>query len=810
MTRHGTGQEDAANLATLAFVLPPDVQIAPAEDLPDDLRSQLVWAVGDHVVTRPRSRAPSSVVDARMAGLLAAFLKPATIVDAVVLFSMAEGLDPRRTLEEAFPSLVGFIRSDLLVPASSSLAEAVAYGAGAGDRIGTFELVEPIDLLLDTEIYLARSPEGELAALKVSRPGATPRLRACFAHEATVLGSLGGGIAPRLFTHGEDRGRCFLALAWCRGVDAASAAAEARRRGGSNGRGDLARIAHGVAEAYAGLHRQGVLHGDVHPRNVIIDADGRATLIDFGHARRLDAGRAGPPTAERGGIDLYMEPELARTRLQQLHPPPATEAGEQYAVAALLFLLLTGAPTHRFGLEKAEMRRQVAEDPPLAFAELGVEEWPRAEFVLHCALAKEPAARYPSLGTLACALAVAFENDLRTPLARRRAPDRGPAHLLAEVIAGLERRAGSPEPIDKPPLASVNFGAAGVAFALLRVAGTRGDEKLLALADLWSRGALRAVAARPEAAFRNPELELDAERCNPSSLHHGQAGVLVVEALVAHSRGDEGAWRRAATAFMAATRGPRTQADVSFGSAGTLLACTALVAPLGGSALSEVEDLRILGDELVTELGRRIGIDHPIGPAAAVTTLGAAHGWAGMLHAILQWRGVTGGEIPGDAAARLRELAALAAPFGRGWCWPIAAGPRRARHGLVASWCNGAAGYVPLWLAAHRSLGDGLFEDLAIGAGWTAYEAPASGANLCCGLAGRAYALLTLHRHTGDGAWLERAQELAGRAAAAAGDPQDWPDSLYTGRVGVALLAADLERPERSAMPLFETEGWPV
>lgn len=808
MTRHGAGQDVTADLGTLAFVLPPDVQIAPAEDLPAELRLQLAWTAGDHVVTRPRSRAPSSVVDARMAGLLAAFREPATIVDAVVRFSAAEGLDPRRTLEEAFPSLVGFIRSDLLVPANSSLAEAVAYGAEAGDRIGTFELVEPIDLLLDTEIHLARSPGGELAALKVSRPGATLRLRACFAREAAILGLLGGGITPWLFAHGEDRGRCFLALEWCRGVDAANAAAEARRRG--SGLGDLARIARGVVEAYAGLHRRGVLHGDVHPRNVIVDADGRARLIDFGHARCLDAGPADPP-AERSGIDLYMEPELALARFGRLHPPPATEAGEQYAVAALLFLLLTGAPTHRFGLEKAEMQRQVAEDPPLAFAEVGIDEWPRAESVLRRALAKSPAARYPSIGAVAHALEVAFEDDLRAPSSRRRAADRGPAHLLTEVIAGLKRRAGSPEPIDKPPLASVNFGAAGVAFALLRIAGIRGDEKLLALADLWSRQALQAVATRPESAFQSPELELGPERCNPSSLHHGQAGVLAVEALVAHARGDEGAWRRAAAAFLAATRGPRTQADVSFGGAGTLLACTALVAPLASSALPEAEGLRTLGHELATELECRIRIDYPIGPNAPVTTLGAAHGWAGILHAILQWRGVVRSEIlPGDAAARLRELAALAAPLGRGWYWPIAAGPRRVQHGLVASWCNGAAGYVPLWLAAHRSLGEGLFVDLAVGAGWTAYEAPVSGADLCCGLAGRAYALLALHRHTADGAWLERARELAGRAAAAAGAaPQDWPDSLYKGTVGVALLAADLEQPERSAMPLFETEDWP-
>jgi serine/threonine-protein kinase len=80
--------------------------------------------------------------------------------------------------------------------------------------------------------------------------------------------------------------------------------------------------------------------------------------------------------------------------------------------------------------------------------------------------------------------------------------------------------------------------------------------------------------------------------------------------------------------------------------------------------------------------------------------------------------------------------------------------------------------------------------------------------SLCCGDAGRAYALLALHRRTGDEAWLPRARTLADRAMAAAGDPASAPPSLYQGPLGVAVLLADLERPEWARMPLFEAEGW--
>jgi serine/threonine-protein kinase len=56
--------------------------------------------------------------------------------------------------------------------------------------------------------------------------------------------------------------------------------------------------------------------------------------------------------------------------------------------------------------------------------------------------------------------------------------------------------------------------------------------------------------------------------------------------------------------------------------------------------------------------------------------------------------------------------------------------------------------------------------------------------------------------------WIERARTLADRAARAEPTPDVSAYSLYKGRVGVAVLAADLETPSGSAMPFFEEEGW--
>ena len=80
---------------------------------------------------------------------------------------------------------------------------------------------------------------------------------------------------------------------------------------------------------------------------------------------------------------------------------------------------------------------------------------------------------------------------------------------------------------------------------------------------------------------------------------------------------------------------------------------------------------------------------------------------------------------------------------------------------------------------------------------------------LCCGSAGQAYASLTLHRLTGDGRYVDRARALLDRSMTYIGSPGMRRDSRHKGDVGVALLEAELSEPFLSAMPLFESEGWP-
>lgn len=938
------------------LVLPADVLLVPVADLSQAARLQLHCQDGDVAITRPRLRTPSRLVSAGAAELLREFASPSTVVEAVIRRSRVCGDDPEATLEGAYPLLARLVREGFLVSASDTKARRIEASWDAGESIAGCTVQCCLQVLEDTEVYQVRAGAARReAALKIERPagGAGPSAASSAAaaaaagdrvavagmtgtaggragvpggghraparrgvaarldREAAILAhlahraraGLGGAgptgapdpVAPRLLAAGRWQERRFLLLEWCAGVDAQTAAAEARERGGEEGRAALLALCRAVAGAYATLHRQGVLHCDVHPRNVLVPAGGGVRLIDFGLACRR-GGPAGPPPAERGGVAFYLEPEYAVAVLAGKTPPAVSTAGEQYAVAALLYLLAAGTHYLDFSLERETMLRQIAELPPRAFAERGAGAWPELEAVLGRALAKAPGDRFPSLDALAAALqAVRVAAAAGPGFKPREGTAAGPAaslatalrragpaaELLAEVLArvrpgGRLWESGLPE----APFASVQLGAAGVALALYRMALAREDAELLSQADLWSARAASAeggAGPAPDPAFYNPRLDITPETVGRASLLHTAPGVRCTAALIANALDDRVGAARATAAFVAAARQPCPNPDLALGRSGLLLGGALLLDALAGAAGADAgavagaepeavagagapdlspaarrppkgpppappDLLPALGDELLAGIWRQIDPLPPLSACPEAPNLGMAHGWAGYLYATLRWCQAAARPLPAGLAARLGELADTAESWGRGARWRWHRQPLADDHGLaapaearwMAGWCNGSAGMVHLWTLASRmpalssesspgtalrglaAAGSDRWMQLARAAAWHAWEADDQVESLCCGLAGRAYALLDLYQAGAGAEWLDRARILADRAAAAstaaATDAPDAPQvhSLYRGQLGIAVLAADLERPEAAAMPLFGDERWAV
>ena len=142
--------------------------------------------------------------------------------------------------------------------------------------------------------------------------------------------------------------------------------------------------------------------------NALVLADGSIRLIDFGLADS-DHLAAELRPRERGGIGFFLEPELAHARLDGHRAPRLNAMGEQYSVAALVYLVLSSSHYLRFSPEKHAMRRQIVEEAPITFLEAGLAPSPAVEAVLR---------RAPREGS---GRAVRVDGGLRRRLPCRRA-----------------------------------------------------------------------------------------------------------------------------------------------------------------------------------------------------------------------------------------------------------------------------------------------------------------------------------------------------------------------------------------------------
>ncbi|HTT68919.1 MAG TPA: lanthionine synthetase LanC family protein [Gemmatimonadales bacterium] len=808
---HGGVRVDAMPLAG-PQVLPPDVRIVPVADAGARTGSRLRRDGGDFTVSRPGSRHHAKVVGRQAAELLALFRKPRRVADAVLAYARRNGRNPEAVLAAAFPVIRDCCNAGFLVAAGSPEAKAIAPMLRRGDRVGEWRIVRCVQALEDFEVYQASDGRAP-AALKILRPGAGELPASLLANEARVVRMLAGRDAPRLLGEGTHRQRPYVVTSWCSGVSPAIAAAELREVGR---RDQLLALCGAIAEAYARLHALGVVHADADTRNLLVADNGQVTILDFGFARVLDD-RGTTHGVPRAGVGFFAEPEYARAALKGHRPPPATAATDQYAVAALLFALLTGDFHLDFALEQRRALRQIATAAPLPFARRHTRPWPGVERVLRRALSRSPSARYGSMAAFAASLRAAGRRQSTRGGRRAGAWDSGSASLalskiLKQALRSLDPAGPGFAAVLAPPTASVTMGAAGVAAGLCRLACALDDPWLLSAADAWLVRAEREIG-RPEA-YYDEAIGIPADIVGRTTPYHTASGIHLVRALLSLAVCDSTSADAAAAAFVAASRGPCRSFDLTLGRAGTLLACAMLADALragGGAATPAVERL---GWATQGRLWRRIAGFPPVPGCAQLPVPGLAHGWAGVLYATLRWHASAGGRPPDGLERRLHELASCAEPNGRGVAWACDhAGPGEEPFtGYSSGWCGGSAGFVHLWTLAHRELGRREFLDLARLSAWHTWEGRERGATLCCSKAGRAYALLNLYRHTGDPVWLSRARALGARAAREVLTPgrAPWrPFSLYKGDLGVAVLAADLERPELACMPMFEDEGWP-
>ena len=475
-------QQDRQEHGTV-FRLAAGVLVVPAEDLPPETLCRLEQREGRFALVRPGARTNALLVDKDMATLVEQFRQPGTIAEVLIRHSQERQRDPQEVLRETFPTLELLVQSRFLVDADSAYALRSDRGVlDSGDRLDDLLILRPLQRMEDTEVFQVQLADERLGALKIGCAGffsATKRL----AHEGDILRFLAGDHGPEVLAIGKHEERDYLLLEWRPGSDADVVANELRRRGGAEARRGLLEICCRILQTYGDLHRRGVIHGDVNPQNILIDRQGEVTILDFEDAVRSD--QEGDPPRERAGVPIYFEPEYARAVLSGKPPPPASEAGEQYALATLVYELIVGVLYLDFDLRWEALLQQIVEDPPAAFADRGLQPWPAVEAVLMRALSKEPGDRFASASAMAAAMAAAEPpGPSPEPIS---APLRSELEELVRVIAEKAEPNGAwmVSEKDSSDRISVYEGGAGVALALYRIYRQREEVSFLELADGW-------------------------------------------------------------------------------------------------------------------------------------------------------------------------------------------------------------------------------------------------------------------------------------------------------------------------------------
>ncbi|MGE0712887.1 MAG: protein kinase [Planctomycetota bacterium] len=193
-----------------------------------------------------------------------------------------------------------------------------------------------------------------------------------------------------------------------------------------------------VAEAVAYAHHQGVVHRDLKPGNVLVDAQGKPRVCDFGLAWRDDVTRLTRSGATLG-TPLYMAPEqsgfVART-----DPAPSADV---WSLGVMLYQLLTGELPF-YGATIIELMSAIGSTTPRPAHEVDPRVSPALSEVCRVALERDPARRYPHAEAFAEALFAARRQAV--PVRERwRAVGVGLA-LLAAAGLGAWLGRGAPAP----------------------------------------------------------------------------------------------------------------------------------------------------------------------------------------------------------------------------------------------------------------------------------------------------------------------------------------------------------------------------
>jgi serine/threonine-protein kinase len=247
---------------------------------------------------------------------------------------------PLQKYVDDFPELLGpdgALPADLVRYAEESSSSSPNLGADAGQArpqmVGKYLVLEELGRGGQAVVYRALNPELKhevVIKLSLLPLPHDPAVGERFLAEGRLLAQLKHPSLVPVHDAGVHEGHCFLVMEYVRGCNL-----EQYARGRRLTARAAAALVAALARALAVVHRQGIVHQDLKPQNILINERGTPQIIDFGLARVQDVWSAGHQPD--GGTASYMAPEQAQGQTERV-----TARTDLFSLGGVLYYLLVG------------------------------------------------------------------------------------------------------------------------------------------------------------------------------------------------------------------------------------------------------------------------------------------------------------------------------------------------------------------------------------------------------------------------------------------------------------------------------------
>jgi serine/threonine protein kinase/tetratricopeptide (TPR) repeat protein len=267
----------------------------------------------------------------------------------------------------------------------------------AGIHLGPYEILSLVGAGGMGEVYRARDPRlNRVIAIKVlpETTAADPERRARFEREAQSIAALSHPHIVTIHSVEEADGVLFLAMEYVEGKPLSDLIVK-----GGLPLPQILNLAIPLADAISAAHQKGITHRDLKPSNVMVSADGRVKVLDFGLAKLMEAspvelGVTGLPTGVLTGEGrivgtvAYMSPEQAEGKA-------IDHRSDIFSLGVMLYEMATGERPFT-GDTGVSMLSSIIKDTPRAVTDLKPTHPRELSLIVKRCLVKDPEYRYQS------------------------------------------------------------------------------------------------------------------------------------------------------------------------------------------------------------------------------------------------------------------------------------------------------------------------------------------------------------------------------------------------------------------------------